>query len=60
LLGVPPSPKKAGLFKEIDLKSVKASADAATSANVLHFTYVSVAMGAKRFYEGLPGCAQGR
>ncbi len=45
LLGVPhPSPKKAKQFKEIDLRSVKASADAAAAAGVLHFVYVSVAM----------------
>ena len=45
LLGVAhPSPKKAEQFKEIDLKSVKASVDAATSAGVAHFIYVSVAM----------------
>jgi uncharacterized protein YbjT (DUF2867 family) len=45
LLGVPhPSPKKAQQFKEIDLRSVKASADAAAVAAVSHFIYVSVAM----------------
>ena len=45
LLGVAhPSPKKANQFKEIDLKSVIASADAATMAEVAHFIYVSVAM----------------
>lgn len=45
LLGVShPSPKKARLFKEIDLKSVKASADAAHRAGVSHFIYMSVAM----------------
>ena len=45
LLGVShPSPKKAGLFKEIDLKSVKTSADAAAKAGAGHFIYVSVAM----------------
>ncbi|HEY2720077.1 MAG TPA: NAD(P)H-binding protein [Chitinophagaceae bacterium] len=45
LLGVPhPSPKKANLFKEIDLKSVKASADTALQACVSHFIYISVAM----------------
>jgi len=50
LLGVPhPSPKKAGQFKEIDLRSVKASADAASYAGVSHFIYVSVAMTASRF-----------
>jgi len=47
LLGVPhPSPKKAALFKEIDLKSVKASANAAAYAGVSHFIYMSVAMSA--------------
>ena len=45
LLGVAhPSPRKKEQFKEIDLRSVKASADAAASANVSHFIYVSVAM----------------
>ena len=45
LLGVPhPSPKKAKLFYEIDLKSVKASIDAAANAGSSHFIYVSVAM----------------
>lgn len=45
LLGVAhPSPKKAKQFREIDLRSVKASADAAAWAGVSHFIYVSVAM----------------
>ena len=45
LLGVAhPSPKKAKQFKEIDLRSVKASADAAAFSGVSHFIYVSVAM----------------
>lgn len=45
LLGVPhPSPKKAVQFREIDLKSVKASANAAALAEVSNFIYVSVAM----------------
>jgi uncharacterized protein YbjT (DUF2867 family) len=45
LLGVShPSPKKAGQFKDIDLRSVKASADAAANAGISHFIYVSVAM----------------
>jgi nucleoside-diphosphate-sugar epimerase len=45
LLGVAhPSPEKAKQFTEIDLKSVKASADAAIKAGVSHFIYVSVAM----------------
>lgn len=45
LLGVAhPSPKKAKEFKEIDLRSVKASADAAAYAGVSHFIYISVAM----------------
>jgi uncharacterized protein YbjT (DUF2867 family) len=45
LLGVPhPSPKKAQQFKDIDLRSVKASADAASFAGVAHMVYVSVAM----------------
>jgi uncharacterized protein YbjT (DUF2867 family) len=45
LLGVPhPSPKKSEQFKQIDLRSVKASADAAAIAGVSKFIYVSVAM----------------
>ena len=45
LLGVShPSPKKAQQFKEIDLRSIKASADAAATAQVSHFIYISVAM----------------
>ena len=45
LLGVShPSPKKAKQFKEIDLRSVKASADAAAIAETSHFIYISVAM----------------
>lgn len=45
LLGVAhPSPKKAKQFHEIDLRSVKASAEAAAKAGVKHFIYVSVAM----------------
>jgi nucleoside-diphosphate-sugar epimerase len=45
LLGVAhPSPKKAQLFREIDLKSLKASVDAAIVAKVSNFIYVSVAM----------------
>lgn len=45
LLGVPhPNPKKAQLFRDIDLNSVKQSVQAAKSANVAHFIYVSVAM----------------
>ena len=45
LLGVShPSPKKAKQFREIDLRSVKASAEAAAVAGVSHFIYISVAM----------------
>ena len=45
LLGVPlPSPRKREQFRTIDLRSVKASADAAAFAGVQHFVYVSVAM----------------
>jgi len=45
LLGVPhPSPGKAIQFREIDWRSVKASADAASEAGALHFIYISVAM----------------
>jgi uncharacterized protein YbjT (DUF2867 family) len=52
LLGVAhPSPKKAKQFKEIDLKSVKASADAACSAGAVHFIYLSVAMEPVKFMQ---------
>lgn len=45
LLGVPhSSPKKALQFRNIDLASVKASADAASAAGVSNFVYLSVAM----------------
>jgi nucleoside-diphosphate-sugar epimerase len=45
LLGVShPSPAKADQFKQIDLRSVKASADAAAIAGVSHFIYMSVSM----------------
>jgi len=45
LLGVShPSPAKAEQFKQIDLRSVKASADAASFAGASHFIYVSVSM----------------
>jgi len=44
LVGVPhPSPAKAALFRSIDLVSAKAGIDAAVSAKVAHFVYVSVA-----------------
>lgn len=52
LLGVAhPSPKKAKQFKDIDLRSVKASADAASHAGVAHFIYVSVALEPSRLME---------
>jgi nucleoside-diphosphate-sugar epimerase len=45
LLGVAhPSPKKAKQFRDIDLRSIKTSADAAALAGVSHFIYLSVAM----------------
>jgi len=45
LLGVAhPSPSKAQQFRDIDLRSVKAAADAAAHAKAAHFIYVSVAM----------------
>jgi nucleoside-diphosphate-sugar epimerase len=45
LVGVAhPSPKKAHQFKDIDLRSVKVSADAAEKAKVNQFIYLSVAM----------------
>ena len=49
LLGVSkPSPAKAQQFKEVDLRSVKASADAASLAHVSQFIFVSVAMAPSR------------
>ena len=45
LLGVShPSPSKAEQFKQIDLRSVKASADASSVAGISHFIYISVSM----------------
>ena len=45
LLGVShPSPAKGEQFRQIDLRSVKASADAAAIAGVSHFIYISVSM----------------
>ena len=44
LVGVPhPSPSKAQQFQEIDLRSARASVDAARTASIDHFVYVSVA-----------------
>jgi nucleoside-diphosphate-sugar epimerase len=44
LVGTPhPSPRKARQFLEVDLPSVRASAEAAAQAGVSHFVYVSVA-----------------
>ena len=44
LVGVPhPSPAKAEQFRQVDLVSVRASAEAAARAGVSHFVYVSVA-----------------
>ena len=44
LVGVShPSPAKAAQFREIDLKSALAGVDAARSASIRHFVYVSVA-----------------
>ncbi|MBL7729624.1 MAG: NAD(P)H-binding protein [Chitinophagaceae bacterium] len=49
LLGVShPSPRKAEQFRQVDLRSAKASADAAKAAGVSHFIYVSVAMAPSR------------
>lgn len=45
LLGVShPTPHKKEWFGQIDLRSVKASADAAATVGVSHFIYISVAM----------------
>jgi uncharacterized protein YbjT (DUF2867 family) len=44
LVGVPkPAPWKGPAFRAIDLVSARASIEAATSAGVKHFVYVSVA-----------------
>jgi uncharacterized protein YbjT (DUF2867 family) len=52
LLGVPhPSPSKAKQFRDIDLRSVKATADAAAYAKASHFIYVSVAMAPSRLMQ---------
>lgn len=47
LVGTPhPSPAKAAEFRRVDLVSVRESANAAATAGVAHFIYVSVAQGA--------------
>lgn len=57
LLGVShPLPKKAQQFKEIDLRSVRASADAAAYAGVSNFVYVSVAMYPTKVMEAYQHC----
>ena len=43
-----PSPKKKKLFRTIDLVSVKASADAASSAKVSHFVNLSISISASK------------
>src|SRR6185312_3433490 len=44
LIGVPhPSPAKAALFRSVDLPALRASLEAAKSAGIRHFVYVSVA-----------------
>jgi uncharacterized protein YbjT (DUF2867 family) len=44
LVGTPhPSPAKAAQFQSVDLTSIRAAVQAATSAGVRHFVYVSVA-----------------
>jgi uncharacterized protein YbjT (DUF2867 family) len=44
LVGTPhPNPSKARQFEDVDLVSVRAAVEAATSAGVRHFVYVSVA-----------------
>jgi nucleoside-diphosphate-sugar epimerase len=59
LLGVShPSPSKADQFKQIDLKSVKASADAASNASVSHFIYVSVSMVPSKIMEAYQSARQ--
>jgi uncharacterized protein YbjT (DUF2867 family) len=57
LLGVShPGPKKKDLFRKIDLASVRASAIAASQANVLHFVYVSVAQTPTRIMKDYQEC----
>jgi uncharacterized protein YbjT (DUF2867 family) len=44
LVGTPkPSPAKAAQFRQVDLRSIEASVQAALSADVKHFVYLSVA-----------------
>ena len=44
LVGTPhPNPAKAAQFRAVDLASIRAAVQAATSASVRHFVYVSVA-----------------
>jgi uncharacterized protein YbjT (DUF2867 family) len=57
LLGVShPSPKKKDEFRSIDLRSVKASADAAKHAGVVHFIYISVAQTPTRVMHEYQSC----
>jgi uncharacterized protein YbjT (DUF2867 family) len=61
LLGVPhPSPAKAKQFVEIDLRSARESIEAAVSASIAHFVYVSVAQPAPvmRAYQAARGAAE--
>jgi uncharacterized protein YbjT (DUF2867 family) len=57
LLGVPhPGPSKRELFKSIDLASVKAACEAAKSACVKHFIYISVAQTPTRIMHDYQEC----
>src|SRR5262245_45103586 len=61
LVGVPhPSPAKARQFIDVDLRSARESIDAAVSASISHFVYVSVAQPAPvmRAYQAARGAAE--
>jgi uncharacterized protein YbjT (DUF2867 family) len=59
LLGVShPSPSKAKQFRDIDLRSVRATADAAVYAKASHFIYVSVAMAPSRLMQAYQSVRQ--
>lgn len=60
LIGVPhPSPAKAAQFRAIDLPSVEVAVDAARTAGVRHFIYLSVAQPAPMMHAFLAVRAQG-
>ena len=60
LVGTPrPSPAKAQQFQDVDLPSIRASAEAAVAARVAHLVYVSVAHPAPMMHAYIAVRAQG-